>query len=227
MDFSEAPALIDPAQRGKIPGVGTATVTAGRTLRTLYGFDKNAAELALKRLDAAPPHRLKEILDGMPADWLPAAAKDDLLNWWDSPARPALTARFAPEWPMARSCDFVIVKFVPDAIREESLNAAIVVLGTDGLDVRVTPNPERLRVIAPHVAPQALDELKKSLISLDDVTLPITERIERFRRLPGVSISEPGTIQVDSRADLDRNIDSLVGRLLTTVRAPLSRPFRF
>ncbi len=38
MDFSEAPALIDPAARGKIPGAGTATVNAGRTLRTLYGF---------------------------------------------------------------------------------------------------------------------------------------------------------------------------------------------
>jgi hypothetical protein len=121
---------------------------------------------------------------------------------------------------MARSCDFVIVKFVPDAIRDESLNAAIVVLGADALDVRLTPNPERLRVIAPHVAPDTLDELKKSLESLDDATLPIAERIEHFRRLPGVTISEPGTIRADNATDLTSNVDSLVGRLLTTVRAP-------
>jgi hypothetical protein len=93
MDFSEAPALIDPAQRGKIPGAGTATLRAGRTLRGLYGFDQNAAELALKRLDAVPSGRVKEILDGMPADWLSVAAKEGLLNWWGSPDRPALTTK--------------------------------------------------------------------------------------------------------------------------------------
>jgi hypothetical protein len=35
MDFSEAPALLDPAHRGRIPAAGTATVNAGRTLRNL------------------------------------------------------------------------------------------------------------------------------------------------------------------------------------------------
>ena len=64
MDFSEAPALIDAALRRKIPGAGTATVEAGRTLRTLYGFGVNAATLALDRLDAVTGDRLKEILDG-------------------------------------------------------------------------------------------------------------------------------------------------------------------
>ena len=61
MDFSEAPALIDPAARGKIPGVETATVNAGRTLRTLYGFSIDAANLALDRLNAVTEGRLKDI----------------------------------------------------------------------------------------------------------------------------------------------------------------------
>jgi hypothetical protein len=82
MDFSEAPALIDPATRGKIPGLGTATVNAGRTLRTLYGFSTDAATLALDRLNAITDARLKEIVDGMPADWLPIAVRSDLQNWW-------------------------------------------------------------------------------------------------------------------------------------------------
>jgi hypothetical protein len=89
MDFSEAPALIDPAARGKIPGVGTATVSAGRTLRTLYGFSTEAATLALDRLNAVADARLKEIVDEMPADWLPAAVRSDLQNWWSSPDRTA------------------------------------------------------------------------------------------------------------------------------------------
>ena len=93
MDFSEAPALIDPPQRGKIPGVGTATVSAGRTLRSLYGFSSDAAALALDRLDAVAAGRLKEIVDGMHSDWLPPAARNELLGWWASPDRPAHTAK--------------------------------------------------------------------------------------------------------------------------------------
>jgi hypothetical protein len=89
MDFSEAPALIDPAARGKIPGAGTATISTGRTLRALYGFSTEAATLALDRLDAVTDARLKEIVDGMPADWLPAVVRSDLLNWWSSPDRNA------------------------------------------------------------------------------------------------------------------------------------------
>lgn len=121
---------------------------------------------------------------------------------------------------MAHSCDFVIVKFVPDPIRDESLNAAVVVLGADALDVRVTPNPERLRAIAPHIVPETLDELRKSLESIDDPALSTAERIGRLRHLPGVTISEPGKIQAENAAELDNNLNSLVGRLLTTVRAP-------
>lgn len=89
MDFSEAPALIDPAQRRRIPAAGTATVNTGRTLRNLYGFSADAATLALGRLDAVTGDRLKEILDGMPSDWLPVAVRSDLLNWWSSPDRTA------------------------------------------------------------------------------------------------------------------------------------------
>ena len=89
MDFSEAPALIDPAQRGKIPSAATATVVVGRALRTLYGFSLDAAMLALDRLDAVTGSKMKEITDCMPTDWLPAAARSDLLNWWSSSDRSA------------------------------------------------------------------------------------------------------------------------------------------
>jgi hypothetical protein len=93
MDFSEAPALIDPAARKKIPGAGTATVASGRTLRALYGFSNDAAMRALNRLDAVTDARLKEIVDVMPADWLPSAVRDELLKWWSSPDRTAHVAK--------------------------------------------------------------------------------------------------------------------------------------
>ena len=121
---------------------------------------------------------------------------------------------------MAHSYDFAVVKFVPDAIRDESLNAAIIILGPDGLDVRVTPNPERLHTIAPRLVSDTLDELKKSLEALDVTDLPTANRLEQLRRLPGLVISEPGTLHAENPAELSNHIDSLVARLLTTVRAP-------
>lgn len=121
---------------------------------------------------------------------------------------------------MARSYDFAVVKFVPDAIRDEALNAAIIVLGADGLDVRVTPDPERLHAIAPKLVPDTLEELKKSLESLDVNSLPIEERIAQLRRLPGIIISEPGALLAENETELRSHIDDLVNRLLTTVRAP-------
>jgi Protein of unknown function (DUF3037) len=121
---------------------------------------------------------------------------------------------------MPRSYDFAVVKFVPDAIRDESLNAAIIIFGPNGLDVRVTPNPERLHLIAPRFAPETLDELKKSLENLDVTNLPVTERLHQLRRLPGIIISEPGTVNVENASELNILVDSLVSRLLTSVRAP-------
>ena len=121
---------------------------------------------------------------------------------------------------MARSYDFAVVKFVPDAIRDESLNAAVIILGAEGLDVRLTPNPERLHAIAPKLVPETLVELKKSLESLYVPDLLLQEKLARLRRLPGVIISEPGTLHAENAAELSSHLDGLVARLLTPVRAP-------
>jgi hypothetical protein len=46
--------------------------------------------------------------------------------------------------------------------------------------------------------------------------------IPRYRLTqPGIVISEPGTLHADNATELQSNIDSLVARLLTTVRAPV------
>jgi hypothetical protein len=125
---------------------------------------------------------------------------------------------------MARSYDFAVVKFVPDTIRDEALNAAIVIFGANGLEVHVTPNPERLHAIAPKLVPETLDELKKSLESLDVKDLRTEERVARLRRLPGVIISEPGGLLAENDTELRLHVDNLVNRLLTTVRAPAMVP---
>jgi hypothetical protein len=105
-------------------------------------------------------------------------------------------------------------------VRAESLNAAIIILGAHGLDVRLTPNPERLHAIAPKLVPETLDELKKSLESLYVSGLALPEQLAQLRRIPGVIISEPGTLHAENAAELSGHLDSLVARLLTPVRAP-------
>jgi hypothetical protein len=97
---------------------------------------------------------------------------------------------------------------------------AIIVIDAEGLDVRVTPNPERLHAIAPRLMSDTLDELKKSLKALDVSGLPLAERLAQLRRLPGVVISEPGTLYAENAKELRSHVDSLVARLLTSVRAP-------
>jgi molybdenum cofactor biosynthesis enzyme MoaA len=92
---------------------------------------------------------------------------------------------------MARSYDFAVVKIAPDPIRDEALNCAVVVLRPEKLDVCLTPNPERLRTIAPALRDDGLDELSISLQSLDAPHLSTGERIERLRRLPGICVSAP------------------------------------
>jgi hypothetical protein len=92
IDFSEAPALLDPGSRLTVSAQQTATVQTGRVLRARYGFSEAAASLALGRLEALPPTHLKGILDEMPADWLSATIRSEFAAWWLSPARAARIA---------------------------------------------------------------------------------------------------------------------------------------
>ncbi len=120
---------------------------------------------------------------------------------------------------MARSFDFAIVKIAPDPIRDETLNGAVVIFRPDRLEVCVTPNPERLRAIAPSLQTQGLDELSASLKTIDDPNLSTAERLQRLRRMPGITVSEPGTLYGETEDELMVHVGELVTRMLSTVRA--------
>jgi hypothetical protein len=123
---------------------------------------------------------------------------------------------------MAHSCDFAVVKIAPDPIRDEVLNGAVVVFRPQQLDVCLTPNPERLRTIAPTLHPDGLQDLSASLRALDDPNLTTDERVARLRGVPGISVSDPGTLFGDSESELNKHIQDIVSRLLTAVRAPVA-----
>jgi Protein of unknown function (DUF3037) len=121
---------------------------------------------------------------------------------------------------MARSSDFAVVKVSPDPLRDEAMNAMVIILRPDGLQVMVTPNPERLRGLAPAVGPATLDELATSLKVLDAPGETTAKRIARLRRLPGIIISEPGELYGETDQDVDSRATELASRLLSSVRAP-------
>jgi hypothetical protein len=125
---------------------------------------------------------------------------------------------------MARSYDYAVVKISPDPIRDEALNVAVAVLRPDRIDICLTPSPERLRAVAPSLHREALEELSASIRSVDAPNLSTTERIERLRHLPGISVSGPATLYGETDAELEGHVQALVSRLLTAVRAPAAAP---
>jgi Protein of unknown function (DUF3037) len=120
---------------------------------------------------------------------------------------------------MARSFDFAIIKLAPDPVRDETLNGAVVIFRPDRLEVCVTPNPERLRAIIPSLQTQGLDELSASLQTIDVPNLSTAERIQRLRRVPGISVSEPGTLYGETEDDLIAHVGELIARMLSAVRS--------
>jgi hypothetical protein len=128
------------------------------------------------------------------------------------------------EFQMAHSYDYAVVKIAPDPIRDEALNVALVILHPEHLDVRITPNPERLRAVAPALQPKMLEELRTALRAVDNPTLTTDQRIERLRDLPGISVSGAGTLYAENEVQLDDHIGNLVSRLLKSIRAPATVP---
>lgn len=125
---------------------------------------------------------------------------------------------------MAHSSDYAVVKIVPDPLRDEALNAAIVVFRPDGLDVHVTPSPERLRAVAPAITSETLDDLAAALKNVDESEQSTARRLTNLRGLPGVVVSEPGTVQGQNEAELNKNVVGLVSRLLTPIRLSFRPP---
>lgn len=71
-----------PWSWNEFPSDRDNTVSAGRVLRRLHGFDRAAANRTLDRLAAIPVSALENILQSQPEDWLPQRMTDDFVGEW-------------------------------------------------------------------------------------------------------------------------------------------------
>ena len=66
----------------RFPDSSHTTVSAGRILRRLHGYDATAAHRTLDRLTSIPVSAVESIFEGQPADWLAKLAREKFLSDW-------------------------------------------------------------------------------------------------------------------------------------------------
>lgn len=69
------------------PAPGSKTRNIGTLVRSFHAFDLPAAQNLLSRLDAINGATLETLINQMPAAWLPAAERSQLLAWWTNGSR--------------------------------------------------------------------------------------------------------------------------------------------
>lgn len=70
-----------------VPEPHQNTVTMGRVIRAMHGFDLLAAKTTLDRIEAVSTAQIEAELLRFPADWLPPPLREEFIAWWSSTAR--------------------------------------------------------------------------------------------------------------------------------------------
>lgn len=63
---------------------GTNTLSVGRVLRSIHGFDLEAALEMIKRLEATPGKVVRRFLNELPEDWLSKGEGESLCDNWEN-----------------------------------------------------------------------------------------------------------------------------------------------
>jgi hypothetical protein len=80
--FDFASADLSALSTDRFPVEQTPTMSIGKVLRLIHGFDVDAALEMVKRLEAIPVQQIRTILNAMPSDWLHAEKKEELCAVW-------------------------------------------------------------------------------------------------------------------------------------------------
>lgn len=81
--FDFASADLEKLAIDRFPIEGTNTLSVGRVLRSIHGFDLDAALEMVKRLEATPVKVIRRFLSELPGDWLTDAEGESLCANWE------------------------------------------------------------------------------------------------------------------------------------------------
>lgn len=81
-DFADVDLKSLPLERFSIEG--TNTLSVGKALRAIHGFDLDAALEMVKRLEATPVKLVRRFLDELPGDWLTVGERESLCEIWEN-----------------------------------------------------------------------------------------------------------------------------------------------
>lgn len=82
--FDFASADLEKLAVDRFPIEGTNTLSVGRTLRSIHGFDLDAALEMVKRLEAIPVKVIRRFVGELPGDWLTHAEGESLCANWEN-----------------------------------------------------------------------------------------------------------------------------------------------
>lgn len=160
----------------------------------------------------------------------PSPSPDDATEWL-----PALEALDAPEVPY----QYLVMRCVPRADREEFLNVAVVVYSQrlDYLACADLVDPDRLRALAPGLDLDAVSAALQAVAGIcrGDAQAGLAEAVDRGRRFghlaaPRSTVVQPGPVHggvlaAATRPTGKRDMDAVLQHLLDrSVRAPEPGP---
>lgn len=120
---------------------------------------------------------------------------------------------------MSQRRPYVVIK-VADAVRGETLNAAIAVFDNGGADVRLPRRLDKLRALSHALDLDVFKSTVSGIAALDKVIvgqeMDLGERLARLRDFTGLTFSEPGWLEA-STADA---YEAAIKRLLTHLVEP-------
>jgi hypothetical protein len=128
---------------------------------------------------------------------------------------------------MARSYSFAIVKLVPDDVRDERLNIALLVVREGGVDIREAASLDKIKAVSLAMQPDALRELLQNLQRWDRIAREqgASTDEERLHALSGIAplvLSRPGTFIAGDPSSYEDRVASIL-RAFVDPEPPVKR----
>lgn len=123
---------------------------------------------------------------------------------------------------MARTFDYAIIRFVPDARRGESVNIGIAIFLDGQIDIRLTNSFAKAQALYPNLSFEGLQNLPGRINSLLSQSHSSKEQHSMLREYGPITVSELGSFQVSVGDQYEFQVQKLLSDFVTPPRAQSS-----